>query len=284
MLTLMTGLAVLLAAQAPDTTVAVRRGQRLDVAAHAGSVRVEAWNRDAVRTRLTDGSRGLRVETSGSRVAVEVSGRYREPVEADLVISAPAWMPVTVSGVDLDVTVDGIEADVTADTQADVIVRGGSGVLALTSVNGDVSVRGARGQIEANTVNGDVTISGADGTIAASTVNGDVGLVRVTSTNVAASTVSGDVDFSGAIRSGGSYRFSSHNGDLTVAVPADASAVVSVSSFAGDFEAAFPVTLTGMRRGQRFSFTLGSGAARLELESFQGDIRLVRPGAAAGTR
>ena len=35
MLTLLTGLAVLTAVQSQDTTLAVRRGQRLDVSAHA---------------------------------------------------------------------------------------------------------------------------------------------------------------------------------------------------------------------------------------------------------
>jgi len=37
------------------------------------------------------------------------------------------------------------------------------------------------------------------------------------------------------------------------------------------------VQLTGKTK-HRFSFTIGSGSARLELESFDGDIRLCRPG------
>jgi hypothetical protein len=36
------------------------------------------------------------------------------------------------------------------------------------------------------------------------------------------------------------------------------------------------VTLTE-RRGKRFDFTLGSGGAAIDLESFQGTIRLARP-------
>ena len=49
------------------------------------------------------------------------------------------------------------------------------------------------------------------------------------------------------------------------------------TSFQGDFESAFPVTITE-RHGKRFEFTLGNGSARVELESFSGTIRLVRPG------
>jgi hypothetical protein len=59
--------------------------------------------------------------------------------------------------------------------------------------------------------------------------------------------------------------------------------VVSVSTFQGDFESAFPVTLTE-HRGKRFDFTLGGGSARLDLESFGGTIRLVRPGAVPARR
>jgi len=37
------------------------------------------------------------------------------------------------------------------------------------------------------------------------------------------------------------------------------------------------VQLTGKTK-HRFSFTIGSGSARLELESFGGDIKICRPG------
>jgi hypothetical protein len=51
-----------------------------------------------------------------------------------------------------------------------------------------------------------------------------------------------------------------------------------VSTFSGDFESDFPVPLRETRKGRRFSFSLGSGSAQVSLESFQGTIRLVRPG------
>ena len=53
---------------------------------------------------------------------------------------------------------------------------------------------------------------------------------------------------------------------------------MSVSTFNGDFESAFPVTLRETRKGKRFSFTIGSGSAQVTLESFQGTVQLVRPG------
>jgi hypothetical protein len=53
-----------------------------------------------------------------------------------------------------------------------------------------------------------------------------------------------------------------------------------VATFGGDFSSSFPVRLSESRKGKRFSFTLGNGNARLELEAFQGRIQLKRPDAA----
>lgn len=286
MLTLLTGLAVLAAVQSPDTTIAVRRGQRLEVSVHAGSVAVRGWNRDAVRVLVRSGDdAALEVHTRGDRLSVEASGRHRGPAEAELEISSPAWMPVSVHGVDLDISVDAVAAAVTAETvQGDVTVRGGAGVVTLTSVEGTVQLSGARGAMQVSSVNDDVSVADAAGVLAVSTVNGDLALSGITSGNVDASSVNGDISFSGPIESGGRYRLSTHNGDLTFAVPAGTSATMNIVSYNGDFEANFPVTFAGVGRNRRYSFTLGSGAARVELESFQGDIRLVRPGAASTPR
>jgi DUF4097 and DUF4098 domain-containing protein YvlB len=84
--------------------------------------------------------------------------------------------------------------------------------------------------------------------------------------------------YDGPIRNGGRYTLSTHNGDITLAATEKTSATVMVSTFSGDFESDFPVPLRETRKGRRFSFTLGGGSAQVSLESFQGTIRLVRPG------
>src|ERR1051325_10969246 len=84
--------------------------------------------------------------------------------------------------------------------------------------------------------------------------------------------------YDGTIKDGGRYRFSTHDGDLRVSIPEKSSVSVSVSTFDGDFSACFPVQLVGPKTKHRFTLTIGSGSARLELESFNGDIRLCRPG------
>ena len=124
---------------------------------------------------------------------------------------------------------------------------------------------------------GEIRITDASADIIAETVDGEIVLDRIESRSVEANTVDGDIHYDGAIKDNGRYRFATHDGNLTVSVPERANVTVAVASFDGDFDASFPVQITETRK-RRFSFTIGSGSARLELESFDGDIQLRRPG------
>jgi DUF4097 and DUF4098 domain-containing protein YvlB len=98
---------------------------------------------------------------------------------------------------------------------------------------------------------------------------------------VTATTVNGSVSYDGAIQDGGQYTMTTHNGDVAVSIAEGVNATVDVSTYNGEFETAFPVQLSHTSRN-RFTFVLGSGSARLTLESFQGTIRLHRPGQSTG--
>jgi DUF4097 and DUF4098 domain-containing protein YvlB len=188
-------------------------------------------------------------------------------------------MGLDLSGVYTDVKAAGVRAPISVETvQGEVDVTGGEGLVSLRSVQGSVTLRQAKGRIDVHSVNEDVRVSDASGEIVAETVNGEIALDRVDATSLDASTVNGDVGYDGPIRSGGRYSLSSHNGDVTLTVAEGTSATVSVSTFSGEFESEFPVTLRETRKGKRFSFTIGSGSAQVTLESFQGTISLVRPG------
>lgn len=176
----------------------------------------------------------------------------------------------------------GIRAPVSAETvDGQVDVNGGQGLVSLRSVQGSVKLRGARGRISVNSVNEDIEVAGSSGDVAAQTVNGDIALQLGDAASVDANTVNGDITYSGPIRSSGRYALSTHNGDITLTVGDGTSASVAVSTFSGEFESEFPVSLKETRKGKGFNFALGSGSAQVTLESFQGTIRLVRPGSEA---
>jgi DUF4097 and DUF4098 domain-containing protein YvlB len=281
MLVAVATLAALGLGQQFDTTVTVPAGTRLDVSNPSGSIVVKAWTQKGVRVHADhDDADQVQVTLEGSVLRVKTTSRRSSVREVSYIISVPAAMPLTLSGVKTGIDVDGTQAAVTVETvNGQVNCRGGSGLVSLKSVDGNVAVQQAKGRIELNTVNDDISASDISGDISASTVSGDIELRSIESSNVEAATVSGEVEYEGSIADGGRYHFATHNGDVTLAVPEKANATISVSTFNGDLDASFPVNVAGASK-HRFSFgvgTAGTRAARIDIETFNGDIKLRRP-------
>ncbi len=283
MLTTLTALAAFALAPPPmqltDTTLPVRAGARLEVSNFGGEIAVKTWTRNAVRVQASHSSRDrILIDASDQFVHVKSEGRRGPSQVVDYDITVPGWMALNLSGVYTDIKVNGAQNEVTAETvQGEVTVLGGSGTVSLKSVEGAVTLENAKGRIDLSSVNETITGRGIAGDISAETVNGDIDLRQIESANTEANTVNGDITYDGTIKDGGRYRFSTHDGDLRISVPEKANVSVSVSTFNGDFNACFPVQLTGKTK-HRFNFTIGSGSARLEVETFDGDIKLCRPG------
>lgn len=274
--------AALLAVPAPqvaDTLIAVERGVRLDVDNSRGEVVVRGWDRNAVRIRSDlSGGQTLDVVRSGSALRVRPRSHHGGPKDADFEIDVPRWMDVRVEGNQVDVTVRGTQAEVSVETiGGDIGVEGGRGLISVRSIQGDITVRSSRARVQAVSVNEDVTLIDVHGDIYVETTNGDVVMRGIVSGATRATTVNGDIVYDGSIRDSGRYVFSTHNGDVELTLPENASATVSVSTYHGDFESDFPVRLTGTTRDRQFKFTLGAGSAGIELESFNGEILLRRP-------
>lgn len=271
--------------QQTDTTFAVRPDARLVISGLGGEVVIRTWNRNEMRVVADHSSRDrLEVRTSASVVRLGIKSRRGAPRSVEYNVTMPATMNVEVDGTFMDVDVRGVRGEVQVETvQGDVHVEGGEGYLSAHSVQGDVEVSGARGRLRVHTTNGEVRVRDITGELIAETVNGEMSLINIDSRSVEAVTVNGDITYEGTIRDGGRYSLNTHNGDVAVSVPEEANVTVTVATFNGDFESDFPVTITGTR-DKRFSFAIGDGSARLELESFGGSIRLRRPRASGGRR
>jgi hypothetical protein len=115
------------------------------------------------------------------------------------------------------------------------------------------------------------------GEIKVETTNGEITLTGIQSSSVDAGTINGDVTYEGTVTDGGSYSFGSHNGDISVSIPERANVTITVATANGDIDASFPLPMTSTAGKHRKTFKIGSGSARMELESFQGDINLRRP-------
>jgi len=174
------------------------------------------------------------------------------------------------------------KGDVSASsTNGSILIEAPSGRVVAVSINGDVKVFGGAGRVEVRSISSDVVVEGARGSVRASTVSGTIRLNNIDGADVDVNTVSGDVIFRGSLQRNGSYIFGSHSGDVTLTLPANSSFTISLSTFSGDIDTAFPLTITpgpqgnmGRRLGRRIEATHGDGGARIEVKSFSGTITL----------
>ncbi len=274
------GLALMVGAmpQKVDTTLAVARGTQLRVETRAGSVVIDTWTRDAVRVAADGPAGSVDVHYGGGDVAVETEGRGGS-AEVDYRITVPKWMKMHVETQSADVTIHGAGGEVMAEsTEGSIHVRGGERFVQLSTVSGAIEVSDSHARVHAETVNEGITLRNVTGDVDVESVNGDVTLDGVDSGNVQGTTVNGAVSFHGKIRPSGYYHLSSHNGQVGVFVASPPDATVSVTAFNGSFDTDFPLRLTSTAEGRHMTFTSGSGAARMELDSFNGAVVLGRTG------
>jgi len=275
----LTGLALM---QSADTTVQAPSGTALAIENRHGSVVVRTWDRREVRVQTQrPGEPSVEIARDGSTLRIRPAAAWRHGDHSDddieLRLTVPESTAMSVSAPFADVDIEGTGASVAVESvEGDVWVRG-AGSVAVRAAEGDIRIEGARGAVAASSGDGDIEITDAAGAVAVEGIDGDITMLDIEASSVDAVTVDGDVVYRGTIRDGGQYRLSTHDGDIVATVPESANVRVWVSTFDGDFQPSFPITLsTGLQN--RFEFTIGSGSARLELEAFDGEIFLIRPG------
>jgi DUF4097 and DUF4098 domain-containing protein YvlB len=111
-------------------------------------------------------------------------------------------------------------------------------------------------------------------------ISGDVVLEDVDSAQVEGQTVSGSVRFGGAMAPGGRYEFTSHSGNVTVAIGSNAGFEVEATSFSGSIRSDFTFGSSGdaergkWRRSVRG--VVGDGSSVLALTTFSGSIVIAK--------
>lgn len=264
-----------------DQTLDVSKGTRLVLSNNAGEVVVRSWDRDQVRVVAAHDERvEIDIQTSENTLRLRNRGRRGPAGMVDYQVTVPRWMPVNLSGNYLETTIEGTTAEVTVETvHGNVRVVGGSGTVSARSVEGIITIDKASGNVRATTVNEGIRLTNVSGDMVAETTNGDIWVENAQTTSLEISTVNGDVTFNGTMRDGGAYRVTTHDGDIRMGL-GGANATVFVRTFQGDFGADFPIQLPAGQEARsgskRFNFTIGSGAARIELQTFNGDIYLAR--------
>lgn len=283
-------LAFTLARTDADTSVRLPRN---------GAIEIDTRMRDVVlRVGTTDivTIHGGRAELDGGTMQVSGDDRGRRS-DGALEVVVPLWARVEISSIGGNLTLAGTPQRLHAETVNGFIhLAGGTGAVELETVAGAVSVtdfQGTRLSIDATGDN--VSVTNASGDLTVDNVNGDVVLRGIRATTVSASSINGSVQFDGILAPSGSYDFSSQNSDITLWLPADVSARMQISTLNGELTTQIPATTNGMpgpnspppsgkdknkaKHGDRsedgeqtFTVTYGSGAARVSIDAFNGNI------------
>ena len=269
-------------AGALDTVVTFDAHGALTVSCPGGSVIVTGSDRNEIKVRARTENGAIRFSSNGTRATLEPSsgrgcsdGRFEVTVPTGTKVTATTW-----SG---SINVRSVHGDIEAHAQSgDVQVKDAGDRLDIESLSGDVSIVGVKGETKVNTISGGIELSAARGDVTAETVSGDVELRDVIAKQVRIHTTSGDVSYSGSILDDGRYEFNTHSGELTLGLPSDIGAELSVSTFSGEIDSEFPITLKagehgiGAAQAKRLNFTLGRGTARIVAETFSGAITIQR--------
>jgi DUF4097 and DUF4098 domain-containing protein YvlB len=208
----------------------------------------------------------------------------------------------------------GVDFTVSLPREANVILRSVSGNIRVSNINGDFRAETISGDLQttavrrirqAKSISGDVEIADTDAEdLAASTisgtlvargvkarsvdlqsVSGDLRLTDVESDRTFVKSISGNIDFSGSLSRNGRYEFQSHSGDVRVSPLGSPGFSLEASTFSGDLRSDYALTLQGNppntpvgrgRNGRVVRATFGDGGALLTLQSFSGNITVVK--------
>ncbi len=269
------GTAVMASLLAPvawaDQKVDERRPAAADAAVSisnvAGSVTITPWDRAEVAVTGTLGEGVERLEMTGGpeRVRIEVKlVQHQHGTHGDAVLEVK--VP---KGGSLDV--DTVSADISAG--------GVRGPIHAQSVSGKVVVNGAGAPVEARSVSGEIEVTGVEARLKATTVSGDVTTRGGTLSDVDLESVSGSLQCDAALAAKGTLDAKTISGNVTLTLPANVGADVTLTTFSGGLKSAFglgDVESSKFVPSKNAHATLGDGGARVRVETLSGSIELVK--------
>jgi DUF4097 and DUF4098 domain-containing protein YvlB len=206
-----------------------------------------------------------------------------------------------------------VDYTVTVPQSASVTLKSFSGTLKVTNVNGELRAETYSGEIVttgvrkirlAKTMSGDVQIadSESDDLTASSlsgnlvmrnvksrlvdlhSISGDVRLTDVSTDTANLRTFSGNVQYLGRFSQNGRYEFQTHSGTVRITPVGAPNFSLAASTFSGNVRSDYPLVIQGdfgnglsqRRQNRAIRGTFGNGGAMLTLQSFSGDIVIVK--------
>lgn len=291
-----------------ERTVAAARDVYVELAHASGDVLVRGWDRAEVRARTTDGARievrqyesdaassageGDKGKAQGPARRVEIFVLNSEEEEAtpgeptgsgNVELSVPRGATVHVRLQSGDIEITDVAGARIESASGDVDVSGLSKGVEIEALSGDITLADSTGGVRLQSLSG--TVEATDlrpnddrDAFVVKSVSGDISLERVSHAKVEGETTSGSVRFTGPLATRGGYKLRTTSGDVTMALPADASfKVFAKVSLGGQVITDFsvrPDPRAPKAGRQLVEGTVGGGDAEVSLTSFNGTVHL----------
>lgn len=267
--------------QRVDTAFAFDKGGLVSLSLVSGEIRVVTGTGNEIRILATIERGRLETMLSRSQVSIEARSVNGRMGLTRYELTVPVGTRVDANSVSGEITIRGTGTEVEAHTVSGAVtVENASGLIDVGTVSGRIDLRGIAGRSAVETVSGDVDVDDAAGELETESVSGSVAVRRGKLRTFRSETVSGSLRYEGSFDPAGDYRFNSHSGDVTIAIPANGGAALELETWSGDIQSDFPLTLQPgdnmNRRNRRMQFTVGQGGARISAETFSGDINVRR--------
>jgi hypothetical protein len=273
-----------------EQTVAADPHGEVDVSNVAGSIDISGWDRPEVSVSADLGSSSQKVEVTNERghITVRVEGPHGGGLfggvfgssEARLRISVPRTSELDVSAVSADITSKGMLGaqqlhSVSGDIQADVSGADND----IKTVSGDIRLRGNAhpGHFRINSVSGDLNLENAAGDLDATSISGELTAQLAPANTVHLHTTSGDIELTGRLSSGATVEAQTVSGEVKVRDSAQNGYEYDARSFSGDIDDCFGKPAERNSEygpGKHLIGTLGSGGAKVRINTLSGDVSL----------
>jgi DUF4097 and DUF4098 domain-containing protein YvlB len=259
-----------------DTTIAFDKSGTVSITAGNGDIIVTGTSASSVRVHAASDDDNLQIDASSSRLSLQVVNRHGGDTKFE--VTVPYGVRLIVRSMSGDISVRNTRGEVEAHAQSGDILIEDAGRLDVNTLSGGITAANIAGDVGIQSTSGDVKITDLRGDADIGTVSGDITMRGVTAKVVRAKTTSGDVLYDGTIDKAGRYDLSANSGDVRLHIPRDASAQLTVSTWNGEINSDFPITLRpgehgiGSSNSKRLTFEINGGGARISAETFSGDV------------
>ncbi len=221
----------------------------ITVCVMSGTIQVRGWDKNEVRVssaeagvldfrridKAKEKEKEKVVQTPATRVDVMVMDKSDKTGKkgdcqaiADVAVEVPRGATVQVQTRDGDIHIAGVAAAYAGSQNGDIEIEGATRLVEAGSVGGSISLRNSAGRINLSSAGGAVEAANVKGTstndtFEVATVSGDVLLDHISNPKLVVKTVNGGVTMTGALARAGQYGFTTLSGDVTLALPTDAS-------------------------------------------------------------